>query len=76
MLERTDGTSSLLNLRVADIYEQRGLGFLRELKEKLPWNDSHNWTTASLLPLLEEVSPGFEHWAESLQSVYGKQGGG
>lgn len=51
-------------------------GFLRELKEKLPWNDSHNWTTASLLPLLEEVSPGFEHWAESLQSVYGKQGGG
>lgn len=66
----------MLNLRVADIYEQRGLGFLRELKEKLPWNDSHNWTTASLLPLLEEVSPGFEHWAESLQSVYGKQGGG
>ena len=66
----------MLNLRVADIYEQRGLGFLRELKEELPWNDSHNWTTASLFPLLEKVSPGFDHWAESLQSIYGKQGKG
>ncbi len=62
----------ILNLRAVEIYEQHGLGFLRALKDKLPWHDSDDWTTASLLPLLEEIAPGFEAWAESLPSVYGE----
>lgn len=42
---------NLLNLRVADIYDQHGIAFLRALKETLPWQDLDNWTTTSLLPL-------------------------
>ncbi len=65
----------MLNLRAAEIYDQHGLGFLRALKEQLPWKDSGNWTTASLLPQLEEIAPGFQAWDEKLPRTYGKSAG-
>lgn len=57
----------LLNLWVADLYEERGLGFLRAVRDQLPWKDSGTWTTEFLLPSLEEIAPGFEARADNLQ---------
>jgi hypothetical protein len=59
---------NLLNLRVAAVYEEHGLGFLRAVKTRLQWKDSGEWTTESLLPALEDVAPGFEAWANALQA--------
>lgn len=58
----------LLNLRAAEIYDQHDVAFLRALKEALPWDDMGSWTTASLLPMLDRIAPGFEAWAEQLHS--------
>lgn len=59
---------NLLNLRVADLYEEHGLDFLRAVSASLAWEDSGKWTTESLLPALEEIAPGFEAWATDLRS--------
>jgi hypothetical protein len=68
-LGRTYGWyQNMLNLRVADVYDQYGIAFLRALKEDLPWHDLDTWTTASLLPGLEDIAPGFEAWSESLET--------
>lgn len=57
----------LLNLWVANLYEERGLDFLRAVKDRLPWKDSGTWTTESLVPALEEIAPGFEARAVNLE---------
>jgi hypothetical protein len=57
----------VLNLRVADIYANHGLGFLRALKEKLPFHSMSTWTTESLLADLERIAPGFQQWADEFQ---------
>lgn len=62
----------MLNLRAAEIYDAHGLGFVRALKENLPWAESTAWTTTTLLPLIDKVAPGFETWAASLPHAYGK----
>lgn len=56
-----------LNLRVADVYAERGLAFIRELREKLPLRDMDAWTTESLLGHLEQIAPGFQRWAARFQ---------
>jgi hypothetical protein len=56
-----------LNLRVADIYGEHGLAFLRTLKETLPFRTMDTWTTESLLGYLEQIAPGFQRWADRLQ---------
>lgn len=58
---------NLLVLRAAALYEKDGLCFIRALRDRLP-DDPGSWTTASLLPLLEEIAPGFEGWANDLQN--------
>lgn len=58
---------NVLNLRVADVYAKHGLAFLRTLKQNLPLNTMDNWTTQSLLASLEQISPGFQEWADELQ---------
>lgn len=62
----------MLNLKAAELYEKYGLDFLRTLKERLPWQDSENWSTESLLSLLEDISPGFVEWSKSIES-YAKE---
>lgn len=57
----------LLNLRVAELYEVHGIGFLRTLRDDLPWDSVDDWTTESLLIRLEEISPGFRGWADGLR---------
>jgi hypothetical protein len=59
---------NLLNLRAAELYDTHGLHFLRALKDQLLWEDSDEWTTASLLPSLERLAPGFEAWGHELES--------
>ncbi|HVS12577.1 MAG TPA: hypothetical protein VMV46_01540 [Thermoanaerobaculia bacterium] len=58
----------LLNLRVATVYEDHGLDFLRQVKSRLVWDQAGEWTTQSVLSTLEEFAPGFEAWAEELQN--------
>jgi hypothetical protein len=58
---------NVLNLRVADLYEEHGLGFLPTLREKLPLDTLDDWTTESLLAHLEQIAPGFQRWADDLQ---------
>ncbi len=59
---------NLLNLRAAAVYEEHGLDFLRMLKNRLVWEKAAGWNTASLLPSLEDIAPGFEAWARDLKS--------
>ena len=58
---------NVLNLRVADVYEEHGLLFLRTLKEKLPLCNMDTWTTESLLGQLESIAPAFQRWADRLE---------
>jgi uncharacterized protein (TIGR02246 family) len=64
---------NLLVLRAAALYEAQGLCFLRALRDRLG-KDPGSWTTASLLPLLEEVAPGFDAWANDLTGATGGSG--
>lgn len=59
---------NLLNLRAAALYEAHGLGFLEELKEQLPWEDTAAWTSASVLDALENIAPGSRAWAVDLMN--------
>lgn len=59
---------NLLNLRAAELYDTHGLHFLRALKDQLSWENLDDWTTASLLPSLERLAPGFEAWVHELES--------
>jgi hypothetical protein len=57
----------LLNLRAAELYGTHGLDLLRRLRSELPWEESDQWTTEIVMPLLERVAPGFQQWADGLQ---------
>lgn len=58
---------NLLNLQVADVYEEHGLDFLRAVRGRMSWEHSEAWTNESLLRSLEGIAPGFEAWASDLQ---------
>ncbi|HUP19443.1 MAG TPA: hypothetical protein VM778_05755 [Gemmatimonadota bacterium] len=67
------GTSTLdwfhnvFNRRAAELYDEYGLDFFREIRRRLPWMRYELWTTDSLLLALEEIAPGFFAWAEELE---------
>jgi hypothetical protein len=63
-----EGRFDAANLRAIDIYTKYGLGFLRALKEKLPFHSISTWTTESLLADLERITPGFQRWADEFQN--------
>jgi hypothetical protein len=62
----------MLNLKAAELYEKYGLDLLHTLKKDLVWHDSKNWTTASILPQLENKFPGFIKWSENIEG-YAKE---
>lgn len=59
----------LLNLRAAEIHDDRGVEFLRVLKQSLDWDQSDTWTNETLLPKLEQSAPGFLFWAKAVSSL-------
>jgi hypothetical protein len=59
---------NVLNLRAAELYDTYGLDFLRSLKKQLAWESSGDWSTATLLPNLERIAPGFQSWADDLEN--------
>ncbi|HEX6134812.1 MAG TPA: hypothetical protein VFZ24_12665 [Longimicrobiales bacterium] len=70
-LARTYGWyQMLLNLRVAELHDEHGLDLLRRLRRELPWAESDQWTTESILPLVERAAPGFRAWADALPTRY------
>ena len=59
---------NLLNLRVAAVYAEHGLDFLRQVKAQLAWDEAGEWTTTeTVIPTLEEFAPGFRAWVEDLE---------
>ena len=56
----------LLNLRAAELHERYGIALLRRLKAGLQWERSADWTTATLLPRLDAIAPGFAAWADEV----------
>lgn len=56
-----------LAARAAAVFEDRGLDFLQQVKETLPWERLTEWTSDDLLGWLEGIEPGFEAWAASLE---------
>lgn len=56
----------LLNLRAAAVYEEHGFDFLRQVRDRLAWDEAGGWTAKSVLSALEEFAPGFEAWAEAV----------
>jgi len=57
----------MLNLKAAELYEKHGLEFLRTLKTQLDWQGNKSWSTESLLPILDGISPGFIKWSENIE---------
>lgn len=55
-----------INLQVADVLDRHGLEFLRQVKQRLPWNAMQSWTTAMLAARLEEIAPGFQAWVDRM----------
>jgi len=51
--------------KVIDVYNERGLNFIREVKEKISWDKER--TTDEMLLELEEIAPGFLKWAALLK---------
>jgi hypothetical protein len=58
---------NLLNLQAAALYEDHRLDFLRRLRDRLDWQNAANWTTDELIPILDEIAPGFQAWASALE---------
>jgi len=58
---------SLFAQRAEAVYKNRGIGFLRELKQVLPWDQFDQWTTDEILDAMELVEPGFQHWATAVR---------
>lgn len=58
---------NFLNLRAAALPEAHGIDLLATLKERLPWDEAGTWDSASLLPALEWIAPGFREWARDLE---------
>jgi len=50
--------------RVIDVYNESGLNFIREVKEKISWDKER--TTEELLLELEGINPGFLKWEAQL----------
>jgi hypothetical protein len=51
--------------RVFDVYNEKGLEFIWEVKEKISWDKKR--TADELLLELEEIAPGFLKWAAQLE---------
>jgi len=47
--------------QVIDVYNERGLNFITEVKEKITWDKER--TTEEMLAELEAITPGFLEWA-------------
>ncbi len=58
----------MLNVEVARVYEEQGVGFLRAVRERLDWDVVDSWTTPALLARLEKIAPGFQEWADRLRA--------
>lgn len=58
---------NLLNLRAASIHSEHGVAFLDQVRDRLPWSSADEWTTETLLPLLDSIAPGFQAWADGLE---------
>ncbi len=58
---------NLLNLRAAALYEKHGLDFLRRVRDRLDWQNADEWTTDGLIPILDDIAPGFQAWASALE---------
>lgn len=54
------------NLWAAELYDDFGGAFIRQVREELPWVRLEAWTTASLLEELEAIVPGFGNWAREM----------
>lgn len=50
--------------RVIDVYNEKGINFIREVREKISWDK--NRTTEELLAELEAIVPGFLKWANQI----------
>ena len=57
---------NVFNRRASELYDDHGLDFFRAIRRRLPWVRYELWTTESLLPDLEKISPGFFAWADEL----------
>jgi hypothetical protein len=49
--------------RVSDVYDEHGLAFVREVKDRLDNTHLKTKTAGELLAVLEEIAPGFMEWA-------------
>ena len=58
---------NVLNLHAATLYEEHGLDFLRSVRDRLDWQSAANWTTVGLIPVLDDIAPGFQAWASALE---------
>lgn len=56
-----------LDQRVIEIYAQRGVGYLREVRKEFP-SGVQSLDSAKLLNKLERISPGWRAWAAQLEA--------
>ena len=54
----------MLNLKAAELYEVHGISFLPTL-QRLPWDRSHDWTSAAVIESLSQIDPDLSEWARN-----------
>ena len=55
--------------RAAEIYADRGADFIEDMRVALGGLPTDEWTTESMLELLERLAPGTQDWASKLDSA-------
>jgi hypothetical protein len=58
---------NLLNLQAAALYDEHELDFLRRIRDRLDWQNAADWTTDQLVPILDDIAPGFQSWASGIE---------
>ena len=58
---------NVLNLQAAALYSEHGVELLRRLRDGLDWSNAGNWSTETILPVLDSLAPGFRSWAAELE---------
>lgn len=61
---------NVLNLQAMALYEDHGVDLLLRLRDGLDWSHAANWSTETLLPVLDSLAPGFQSWASTLDRQY------
>lgn len=66
--------NSVFTLKAAEVYERRGLAFLKDVREAFLGEKYGSITNEAILSRLEKIQPGYIKWAQALPRLADKAG--